>query len=76
MNKMIPKFGTVANFVTRITGICLTAILAMVYVPKVFSLESELVFVAMPLAIIFVILALYAQLASLVTYIRRIMEKN
>ena len=73
---MTPKFSTVANFVTRITGICVTAILAMVYVPKVFSLESELVFVAMPLAIIFTILALYAQLASFIKYINRIMEKN
>jgi hypothetical protein len=73
---MTPKFCTVANFVTRVTGICVTAILAMVYVPKVFSLESELVFVALPLAIIFVILALYAQAASFVKFINHIMEKN
>jgi hypothetical protein len=73
---MTPKFSTVANFVTRVTGICVTAILAMVYVPKVFSLESELVFVALPLAIIFVILALYAQAASFVKFINHIMEKN
>jgi hypothetical protein len=73
---MTPKFGTVANIVTRVTGIGLTAILTMVYVPKVFSLESELVFIAMPLAIIIAIIALYAQLESLVKYINRIMEKN
>jgi hypothetical protein len=73
---MTPKFGTVANIVTRVTGIGLTAILAMVYVPKVFSIESEIVFMAMPLAIIVAILALYAQLASFVKYIIRIMEKN
>lgn len=73
---MTPKFGTVANIVTRVTCIGLTTILAMVYVPKVFSLESELVFIAMPLAIVAVVLALYAQLASIVKYINRIMEKN
>jgi hypothetical protein len=73
---MTPKFGTVANIVTRVTGIGLTAILAMVYVPKVFSLESELVFVAMPLTIIIAILVFYAQAASFVKYINRIMEKN
>ena len=73
---MTPKFGTVANIVTRVTGIGLTAILAMVYVPKVFSIESEIVFVAMPLAIVAVVLALYVQLASFVKYVIRIMEKN
>jgi hypothetical protein len=73
---MTPKFSTVANIVTRITGICVTAILVMVYVPKVFSLESELVFIALPFAILFVTLTLYAQLASLIKYINRIMEKN
>lgn len=73
---MLPKFGTVANIVTRVTGIGLTAILAMVYVPKVFSIESEIVFMAMPLAIVAVVLALYVQLASFVKYVIRIMEKN
>lgn len=73
---MLPKFGTVANIVTRVTGIGLTAILAMVYVPKVFSIESEIVFMAMPLAIVAVVLALYVQLASFVKYIICIMEKN
>ncbi len=54
----------------------MTPILVMVYVPKVFSLESELVFIALPFAILFVTLTLYAQLASLIKYINRIMEKN
>lgn len=73
---MTPKFSTVANVVTRVTGIGLTTVLAMVYVPKVFSVNSEIVFVAMPLAIIVAFLALYAQVASLAKYIIRNTEKN
>lgn len=73
---MPPKFSTIANIVIRITGIVTTAILAMVYVPKVFSIENEIVFVAMPLAVIMAILALYGQIASLLKYIITIMERN
>ena len=70
------KFKVVANLVTRIVCLGLTSALVGVYLPKVFSLNSELVFVAMPLAFGASILIIYAQAASLTKYVISNTEKN
>lgn len=70
------KFSTVTSVTTRVAGIGLTGVLAMVYLPKIFALNSEIVFVAMPIALVVTVLALYTQIASLIKYIARNTEKN